>query len=321
MKDKILILGGDPNSINSEIICKSWKKLNSSLKRKIFLISNYKLFKKQISKLNMNINLVKVDNVNQKVRNNSLKVIDIKLNFKNPFNVNKKNASEFVLKAFDYAHNLAINKKIKGIINCPIDKRLLKKKNIGVTEFLAEKNKIKKDTEAMLIWNKKLSVCPITTHIKIKDINKKIKKSLIITKISSISKNFRLIFKKKPKIGLLGLNPHNAEMESGSEEKKIILPSIKNLKRKGIKIDGPLVSDTVFISEYKKYDVIVGIYHDQVLSPFKTIFKFDAINITLGLNYLRVSPDHGTAKDLIGKNAANFSSLLKCIQFLDKFSL
>ena len=79
-------------------------------------------------------------------------------------------------------------------------------------------------------------------------------------------------------------------------------------------------ADTVFIEKYKKYDVIVGMFHDQVLTPFKTLFKFDAINITLGLKYLRVSPDHGVALDLICKNKANPFSLINCIKFINKFS-
>ena len=91
------------------------------------------------------------------------------------------------------------------------------------------------------------------------------------------------------------------------------------LKKSRIKVDGPLVSDTIFINEYKNYDVIVGMYHDQVLSPFKTIYKFDAINITIGLKYLRVSPDHGIAKNLIGKNKANITSFLKSVEFIEKF--
>ena len=81
----------------------------------------------------------------------------------------------------------------------------------------------------------------------------------------------------------------------------------------------PLVSDTIFINDYKKFDVIVGMFHDQVLSPFKALFKFNAINITLGLKYLRVSPDHGVAKNLIGKNIADATSLLQCINFINKF--
>ena len=118
---------------------------------------------------------------------------------------------------------------------------------------------------------------------------------------------------------MLGLNPHNAELRKYSEEKKIIIPSIFKLKKKGIKINGPLVSDTIFINEYKKYDIIIGMFHDQVLAPFKTLFKFDAINITLGLKYLRVSPDHGIAKNLIKKKKGNPISLIKCINFINKF--
>ena len=89
------------------------------------------------------------------------------------------------------------------------------------------------------------------------------------------------------------------------------------MKKIGFKIEGPLVADTIFINDYKKYDVIVGMYHDQVLAPFKALFKFDAINITLGLKYFRASPDHGVAK-YHKKNKANPSSLLECIKFVNK---
>ena len=100
---------------------------------------------------------------------------------------------------------------------------------------------------------------------------------------------------------------------------KKIIPAIKNLKKRKLKIEGPLVADTIFINDFKNYDVIIGMYHDQILSPFKTLFKFDAINITLGLKYLRASPDHGTALNLIGKNKANPDSLLRCLNFISKF--
>ena len=111
MKDKILILSGDPNSINSEIICKSWKKLNNFLKQKIYLISNYDLFKKQIKKLNFKIKLVKVDNIDQKVNENKLKIINIDLKYNDPFNVEKKNASKFINTSLNFAHKLALDKK------------------------------------------------------------------------------------------------------------------------------------------------------------------------------------------------------------------
>ena len=107
-------------------------------------------------------------------------------------------------------------------------------------------------------------------------------------------------------------------MRKNSEEIRIILPAIQKLKKNGFKVHGPLAADTVFINDYIKYDIILGMYHDQVLAPFKTIFKFDAINLTLGLKYLRLSPDHGVASNIIKKGIANKTSLLKCIEFLTK---
>ena len=168
-----------------------------------------------------------------------------------------------------------------------------------------------------MIYNKELSVVPLTTHIKIKQISSKISSKLIIKKIKTLNKYYKKLFKIKPKIGVLGLNPHNNEFEKDSEEVKYIIPAISNLKKQKINVEGPLVADTVFINNYKKFNVIFGMYHDQVLGPFKTLFKFDAINITLGLKYLRMSPDHGPAVDLIKKNKADYSSLDKCLKLLN----
>ncbi len=170
-----------------------------------------------------------------------------------------------------------------------------------------------------MIKNRNFSVCPLTTHVDLKDVSRSIVSKTIITKITTIQKSFIKIHKKKPRVGVLGLNPHNAELRPSSEEAKQIIPAIKILKKKGFKIVGPIVSDTAFINEYKDFDIIVGMYHDQVLSPFKSIFKYDAINLTLGLKYLRASPDHGIASDIIKKNKANPLSLINCIRFINKF--
>ena len=315
---KILLISGDPNSINSELIYKSLKKLSKNKKKKIYLISNFKLLKSQLKKLNLKLNISIVKNIDQEVKNQNIKLIDIKLKFKEPFRVNQKEASNFVIKSLNLANDIALNNSDVGIINCPIDKKLLKKK-IGVTEYLSIKSKIKTNEVAMLIRSEKLAVCPITTHIDIKNISKKINQQIIIKKINTINHWYKQNFKKKPKFAVLGLNPHNAELRTESEEKKIIIPAINKLKKNGFLIKGPLVADTIFINEYKKYDVIIGMYHDQVLAPFKTIFKFDAINITLGLKYLRVSPDHGIAKNLINKGKGNPTSLNKCLDFVNKF--
>ena len=321
MNNKIIIIAGDPNSINSEIIYKAWRKIDSKIKKKLYLIANYNLISKQYRKLKYKTNIIKINNIEDNIISSNLKIIDIPINFKNPFKVSFKASSKYVLKSLNLAHTLAKNKKVKGIINCPINKNLIRiSKKIGVTEFFASKCKIKNSSEVMLIHNKKFSVVPLTTHLSIKNIPKNITSKLIIKKLVSLNNGFKKIFKIKPKIGVLGLNPHNAELNEKSEEVKEIIPAISKLKKAGLNVYGPLVADTTFVNNYKKYNVIVGMYHDQVLAPFKTLFHFDAINITLGLNYLRVSPDHGPAIDLIGKNKANYLSLFQCIKFINNIN-
>ena len=168
----------------------------------------------------------------------------------------------------------------------------------------------------MLIYNKTLSVSPITTHLLLKDVAKKIGRKMIIQKLKTINNWYKKKFKKKPKIAMLGLNPHNGELKKDTEEKKIIIPAINNLNKLGIKVNGPVVADTIFIKDYKKYNIIVGMYHDQILTPFKTLYKFDAINLTLGLKYTRVSPDHGVARNLILKKKSNPLSFIRCVEYL-----
>lgn len=319
MKNKILIFTGDPISVNSEVLIKVWKKLPKNLKKKIFIISNFKLLEAQFKKLKYKVKLNQIERLYENTNNINIKIINVDLSFNNPFKIKIKNLKRYVIKSLNLAHNIMIkDKKFIGLINCPIRKNLISDKGYGVTEFLAAKCLVKNNTEIMLIKNNKLAVSPITTHIDLRKISKKLSKEIIISKVKSINNNYKKVFKKKPVIAILGLNPHNAELKKNSEEKKIIVPAISFLKKLKIKVYGPYVSDTIFINDYKKFDVIVGMYHDQVLAPFKALYKFNAINITLGLKYLRLSPDHGVASKLIGKNKANPESLLECIKNLVK---
>ena len=124
---------------------------------------------------------------------------------------------------------------------------------------------------------------------------------------------------KKPKFAILALNPHCESIEKVSEEEKIIKPSIKILLKNKINVKGPFSTDTFFSKKnLSQYDIVIGMYHDQVLTPMKTIFNFDAINLTLGLPFLRVSPDHGTNNTMIGKNKSNPQSLISSINFFKK---
>ncbi len=316
MKNLVGIVAGDPKSINSEIIAKAWKKKNLFKNTNIFLIGNFNLLKKQLKILKIKIKLRKINKVQGKNFKKELLIYDVPLKFNKPFEIPKKIKASYVINSFNLAIKLAKEKKILGFINCSINKNeVFKNKNFGVTEFLAKKLGVL-GKEVMLIYNKELSVSPITTHIKLKKVSKSISKKKIIEKLISINKFFLKNFKIKPKIGVIGLNPHNDEFRKNSEEKKIIMPAINQLKKKRILVEGPISGDTAFLNFKKKgYHVLVGMYHDQVLSPFKTLFKFNAINITAGLPFIRISPDHGTSIDIIKKNLANPSSLIESIKF------
>ena len=313
MKKLVAIIAGDPESISSELIAKAWKRKQQFKNINIFVIGNYDLLKKQLRYLNIKINTQKINNLNSKNFKKTLLIYDIPLNFKVPFKINKNSKKKYVLKCFELAIKLSKIKKITGFINCPVNKKDVFQSNYGVTEFLAKKSNML-GREAMIIYNKKLSVCPITTHIKINNISKNLSMKKIYEKVITVNKFYLKKMGFRPKICVLGLNPHNYELLNDSEEKKIILPAIKKLKKKGINVTGPIPADTAFINS-KSYNILIGMYHDQVLGPYKTIFNFNAINITAGLPYLRVSPDHGTGKDIIKKNRANPLSLIESIKF------
>ena len=170
----------------------------------------------------------------------------------------------------------------------------------------------------MIIYNNKLSVCPLTTHLPIKYVSKKISKLEIINKVKLINKFWKEKFNKQVKIGVTGLNPHCESTDSFNEDKNIILPAIKKLQKLKYNIEGPLAADTIFLkNNRKKFNLIIGMYHDQVLTPIKTLVEYDAINITVGLPFIRVSPDHGPNESMLGKNKSNYHSLLNSIKFLD----
>ena len=309
MNNLIPIVYGEPRSINCEIIAKTWKKLKLKKKKRIFLIGNYNIIQNQIRKHKINLKLLKISKLSDftqyKKKSNTIKVLDI------------PNNDKLVINSINKAHNLAEKKKIKGFVTAPINKKILNNKFPGLTEYLAHKCNLN-GSEVMMIFNKKLAVVPLTTHLEIKNVTKKITKSLILKKNKTLKKFYKKYFLKKPRIAMLGLNPHNSENKKNSTENLVIKQSIKKLKKERINVEGPFPADTIFMKNKFNFDVIVGMYHDQVLTPFKTLFKFNASNITLGLNYVRISPDHGTGQDIIGKNKANPESLIYSLNTIFK---
>jgi len=313
----IIIVAGEPNSIFFELFFKVIKK---KIKSPIILIASKELILKQSKILKEKINFNTTNEFEIIKKKNRLKKINlIDVNFKQLYGFSKitQKSNHYIAKCFDIAINLLKNNVSNKFINGPVSKKtFLKRKFNGITEYLAHKTNTK--NFAMIIYNKNLSVCPLTTHLPIKYVSKKINKSEIINKVKLINKFWKEKFKKQVKIGVTGLNPHCESIDSFSEDKSIILPTIKKLKKLRYNIEGPLAADTIFLKNNRKeFDLIIGMYHDQVLTPIKTIFEYDAINITVGLPFIRVSPDHGPNESMLGKNKSNYLSLLNSIKFLD----
>ena len=307
----ILIVAGEPNSIFFEILFKSLR--TKKFKSPIVLIASHKILKVQMKKFNFKkkINIIDVQLLNElKLNNKYINLINI--------NFNKKDTHIYLKNCFDIAFKILKLKITNKFINGPINKStFLNKKFLGITEYISYN--FKREKVAMLIYNEKLSVCPLTTHLPIKIVPKKINAKLIKEKVYLIDSFFKENRNFKPKIAVTGLNPHCESILNFNEDQKIITPAIKKLKKEGYNVYGPFPADTIFLKQNRdNYDVILGMYHDQVLAPIKTIKEYNAINITLGLPFFRISPDHGPNLKMINKNISTPLSLIKSIKFLDQ---
>ena len=294
--NSVCILLTDHESINEDIIIQSYKYLLSVRISKIYFIGSKKNFKRIHNKFN---------------KKKKFEFINIELK--------KNNFFKYLKSITNKSIELCKNKKNIFILNMPLNKKkFLQNKFPGFTEFFSY-HIDKKKNENMLLYNEKnFSVCPITTHIELKNVDNKINEKKIKNCINNVI-NFYKKINKKIKIVILGLNPHaSADFNKNVKDKKMIVRIVKSMKNKNVNITGPISADTAFMENYKN-KVFIGMYHDQVLIPFKTINKFDGINITIGKKILRLSPDHGTAKNLKGnkKNISN-ESFLRCIDFCTK---
>ena len=315
---KILIILGEPNSTFSEILLKYFNSNNfKNINSKIILIGSFELLNQQIKLLKYKNKLNNILNVKNALRRR-INIIDVNYKFNKVFTNISDKSNKYIEDCFNLG--LKIIKKNKSIvlINGPISKEnFLKKKFPGITEYIAKKTNSK--NPVMLIYNKKLSVSPLSTHIPINKVSKFVKKTIIIKNVIKINDFYKSKIGKKPKIAVLGLNPHCESIDKISEEKKQIIPAVKYLFKNKINIFGPIAADTFFLDKnIKKFDVVIGMYHDQVLTPAKTLFKFNAINITIGLPFIKITPDHGPNFEMIGKNKSDPSSIFYALDFIDK---
>jgi len=210
-----------------------------------------------------------------------------------------------------------IAKNIDVLVTGPLNKQTVSQHLAdfkGQTEFITAK--AGSETSMMLLIDDKLRVGLVSNHLSLKDVPGKIDMSLIISKLELLNKTLRQDFLiSKPKIAVLGLNPHSGDNGLlGKEEKEIIAPAVIKARDKGILAMGPFPADGFFgAGSYMKFDAVLAMYHDQGLIPFKTIAFGSGVNYTAGINVIRTSPDHGTAYDLAGKGEANADSLRSAI--------
>ncbi len=314
----ILIVLGEPNSTFSEILFKYFKdKKFKRINKKIVLIGSYELLKKQMKFLNYKIQINKITNIDESIKKN-INILNIDYKFKKPFSNITNFSNRYIKDCFNLSLKLIKNKNIHALVNGPISKKhFLKKKYPGITEYIADKTNSKKPV--MLIFNENLAVNPVTTHVPIKRVSGLVKKNKIIDNVIKINEFYKTRLGKIPKFAILGLNPHCESLDTISEEMNEITPAVKFLKKKKIRIEGPIAADTFFLEKnIKKFDVVVGMYHDQVLTPVKTLFKFNAINVTIGLPFIKVTPDHGPNFEMIGKNKSDPASIFYAFDFLNK---
>ena len=318
-KNENIIVGisiGDLNGIGSEVILKTFEDnrmlemctpvIFGSVKTMSFIKKNLKL----------ETNIHGIDNLNQLVigKINVLNVWkeDVSINY----GVNDENAGKYAIKSFTTATSALKDGLIDVLVTAPINKYNIQSDEFkfpGHTDYLDQQL----DGNALMFMvQDNLRVGLVTDHIPVNEVAKHLTAELISKKIETINLSLMQDFSiNKPKIAVLGLNPHAGDGGViGNEDDKIIKPTIKKLFEKGILAFGPFPADGFFGSaQFEKYDAVIAMYHDQGLIPFKTLSFGNGVNFTAGLNKIRTSPDHGTAYDIAGKGIADHNSFKEAV--------
>ena len=312
------ITHGDFNGIGYEIIIKTLQdKRNLELYTPVIYgsskIASY--YRKTLDLLDVNFNLIKKADYANSKRANIINVIndEVKIEIGKATEI----SGEVALLALEKAIEDLQWGKIDALVTCPINKKNIQSDKFnfkGHTDFLA--SKFSAENYLMLMVSQDLRIGIITGHIPLKDVAASITEDLILRKIRVLNESLKKDFNiQKPKIAVLGLNPHAGDNGLiGTEEGEIIIPAIKKANDENILTFGPFPADGFFGSvNYKNFDAILAMYHDQGMLPFKT-YSFDTgVNYTAGLPIVRTSPAHGTAYDIAGKNIASPDSFRQAI--------
>ncbi|MCX7991551.1 MAG: 4-hydroxythreonine-4-phosphate dehydrogenase PdxA [Proteobacteria bacterium] len=308
--DIVLVTAGDPTGVGSEVIAKTLKNFRTNLR--IIVIGEHLAF----TPFSERINIITEPG---QYKENFINLINMGLVKRLAFGKPTKLSALSAVRALETAVLLIKKWNVRSLVTAPIYKKgiieLSDYKNFtGHTEFLAETFKSK---VLMMFYGTRLKVATVTTHIPLKDVPVKINSEAVFDALKISDHSLKKLFKiKSPRIALLGLNPHAGEEgKMGKEEIEIIEPVIKKVRSAGINVSGPLPADTALYKALKgEYDFVLGLYHDQVLPAFKTLYFDSGVNVTLGLPVIRTSPDHGTAFDIAGKGVAEEKSFRNALR-------
>lgn len=324
MSSLLAVTMGDPGGIGPEIILKT---LKSGKYKNLLVIGAIEPFKQAAETIKQKFSWPVISDFS-KYKPSPIVFLDIEhrrqeilkehtLEAIHPFSKNAASLPNAAMAwaALETAVTLSLEKKVKGIVTAPLNKtcmRLLDPNFTGHTEYLAERSDVSR--YAMMFVGKKLKVTLVTIHVALKNVSKKITADLILEKIELTHQFLKDRLKiKTPKLAVAALNPHGRE--TGTEEDEFIVPAIRKAQEKGFLVEGPLPGDQIFHDAYHgMFDAVISMYHDQALAPFKMISFYDGVNTTLGLPFVRTSPDHGTAYDIAYQNKANPESMKSSIE-------
>ncbi|MDP2364489.1 MAG: 4-hydroxythreonine-4-phosphate dehydrogenase PdxA, partial [Ignavibacteria bacterium] len=316
---RVVFTCGDINGIGPEIALKAFSDIfQKRNNNQIFFVcpENVFDFYYKLTKASFKYQLAG----KQSFSNSFLNLIPLpysKINFGKPTSLSGRIAFKSINKSLE----LINSDKADVLVTTPISKKAFNLAKInfpGHTELLAKSENNK--NYMMLFLSEKIKAGLLTIHTPISKVSNLIIKERIIKSIGLLNFTAKQdLGISNPKIAVLGLNPHAGENGLiGNEEERILKPAIKSLQKK-INVTGPFVPDAFWGNKtYKKFDMILGMYHDQILIPFKLLNFNSGVNFTAGLNLIRTSPDHGTAYDIAGLNKANESSLLQAFKYAIK---
>ncbi|KIX20736.1 4-hydroxythreonine-4-phosphate dehydrogenase [Flavobacterium sp. 316] len=307
---------GDLNGIGPEVVLKTFEDNRMLELCTPVIFANIKIVSFLKKNLGLDSSLHGIDNLGQMVlgKINVLNVWKEGVNIE--YGKNDEVVGKYSIKSFQSATKALKEGLVDVLVTAPINKYNIQSEEFkfpGHTDYL---NSQLNGDALMLMVHDKFRVGLLTDHIPVNEVSKHLTEDLLVEKINTIIKSLEQDFGVvKPKVALLGLNPHSGDNGViGDEEEKVIKPVVKKMFDSGKMVFGPYSSDSFFGSyQYEKYDAILAMYHDQGLIPFKTLSFGKGVNYTAGLDKIRTSPDHGTAYEIAGKRLANYDSFKEAV--------